>query len=147
MCQIIGKIRIKYVGTNIGENKVIRTTDFSIIENKVLFLKKKDGIVLKFMLQYTPLNIDSEITYRLEKLLDGEDTFSSNGLFSLYVQQKLFLRNKLVILGTINHIIYESEQIDNFYFMIKFEEENIIDNFICDYNFYNDNWILTDLIL
>ena len=132
-----GTIKLKYTGTNIGEYETEKLfnyfKDFEIIISGV-----EDKYFFTFDLKVLELNINTEITYSIHGLNNGDDLISKQGLFSIYIKEVLLIQTNSILIGSLVHIVESEERVDNFSFLVSFPNFNITNYFIGDY----DIWVL-----
>jgi len=130
-------INIKYSGSSIGEEEFIKSNDSTVIESPITFYKNELGFFFMFQFVYEALEINSEIRFKLDGLLEGNDLWSNNGLFSISIKDVFCHKKRFIISGNISRILIDIEQVDSFSFLINTNEKNIKNIMARDYNFWD----------
>ena len=132
-----GSIKIKYIGTNTHEYETNKLFNY-IKDVEIIITSINNNYFLTFELKVHELNINTEITYRLNGLKNGDDLLCNKGLFSIFINEILIIKRNSILIGSLTHIVEDEERVDNFSFLISFANFDIQKYLIGDY----DIWVL-----
>lgn len=132
-----GSIKIKYIGTNTHEYETNKLFNY-IKDVEIIITNINNNYFLTFELKVHELNINTEITYRLNGLKNRDDLLCNKGLFSIFINEILIIKRNSILIGSLTHIVEDEERVDNFSFLISFANFDIQKYLIGDY----DIWVL-----
>lgn len=129
-----GILKLKYIQSSIGENEVVKSySDSEMILECSILKDENNKEFLDFDFKFPSYNIESNIKFYFEILDSGEDTFTSNGNFSISTTSIIKNNSKeLIICGVLSNIDLNIERVDNFSFIIKIVNDEINNYFISE---------------
>ena len=114
------KMQFIYNGTTLG-SEYLKSKDETVNEIPVtLYINDKGEEYIKFRFEYEPCNINSEIIYMLDGMVEEQDTFQDKGFFSisLGVNSIIKYENEIIFQGYITSIHGPNDDSDHFTFIV-----------------------------